>query len=75
LISDWTKRTWEKLQNMGSNEQAWEILEKAGAELVTSVIEPIQGRRFRNEEAQGVPEREAGPAPSESGRRSSRGVE
>ena len=42
MTSAWTKATWEKLQNMVSNEQAWEVLEAAGAELVKEVIAPIR---------------------------------
>ena len=39
--SDWTRELWEKLQDVTANEEAWEIIEEAGRELVRVVRERV----------------------------------
>ena len=36
--SDWTRRLWEKLQDITQNEQAWDVLEAGRGEIIAEVV-------------------------------------
>jgi hypothetical protein len=40
--SEWTKRLWEKLQDVIRNEEAWEIIEDEASELLKSFVHEVK---------------------------------